>query len=97
MRGTKVPEPDQSPPARNRQLPVRPPEAYHQALAELAARTGRTVTREVLMALDAHLLASGMDPPGQVPQMGRPRKSPPAGTEKPTTAKKPGKRKPKAG
>lgn len=43
---------------------VRLPEPYRVALASLKAKTRRAMTVEVQMALDAHLKANGVPPPG---------------------------------
>lgn len=42
---------------------VRLPEAFHDAIKELAKRNFRSLTGEILLALEKHLRDSGVDPP----------------------------------
>lgn len=42
---------------------VRLPNAYREAMAALRAKSRRTITMEIRVALDKHLQAEGIEPP----------------------------------
>lgn len=49
------------------QFMTRLPEAIHAQLLKLKAKTGRTMSREVLVAVEAHLESHGLWPPDKEP------------------------------